>query len=808
MITQLRFALRGLWKNRGFSTVAVLSLALGIGATTALFNVVYGVLISPYPYKQPEKIWSPHFLTSKGDDIWANYHANEFATFAKLPAFSEAMGTRPEGDMLLTGEFSPQMLYGVSVTANAFEFLGVPAILGRGLLPSDLGENGEPADVIVLGYPTWQRLFNGSPEAIGKMLRLNDHIYTVVGVMPPRFHWWTDGFWKVLSENEGPNVRQRVPIARLKPGVAPAVAEQQIAAFHIALQKEGSKNVPKDEFKTKLVNYLDMTVASGEMEKALWILFGAVILLLSIACANVANLQLARGSTRVREMAIRVSIGASRWALIRQLLGENLLLALIGGALGWLLAFWATQAIAALIPPWFIPGEARIESNIWALIFSTSVSMVTGILFGLAPAFQASHVDLSENLKDSAAGSGAGARGVWTRKALVVAEISLSMVLLVAAGLMARTFIALHSVELGFRPDNVISVGLLLPETRYGTLEQRNRFALEFLERAKSIRGVQAACIGNGGMPFNGFDTTVEVPGASDTEKPHAQLVLASADYLKAMGIPLLMGRELTPREVQDSSELALINKAALNLWPAGENPIGKRVKLDMLLNPGRAARPESASGWVTIVGVIGDTRSGLRSAARPQFVVPFTLIARSGRTLIVRTTSEASVISNSLREQLRQMDREQPLSGAATFQEIIARQTAQPRFTMAVFSAFAIVGLMLAAFGIYSVLSFFVAQRTRELGVRMALGARWHDVLALVVNSGSRLLVVGLVIGVALSFASARLLSQQLYEIKPTDPITYIIVALALSAVGIIACIVPASRAARVNPIEALRHD
>jgi putative ABC transport system permease protein len=549
-------------------------------------------------------------------------------------------------------------------------------------------------------------------------------------------------------------------------------------------------------------------VASGEMEKALWILFGAVILLLSIACANVANLQLARGSTRVREMAIRVSIGASRWALVRQLLGENLLLALIGGALGWLLAFWATQAIAALIPPWFIPGEARIESNVWALIFSASVSMVTGILFGLAPAFQASHVELSESLKDSAAGSGTAARGVRTRKVLVVAEVSLSVVLLVAAGLMARTFIALQTVNLGFRPENVVSADLQLPPSRYDTLEKRNRIALELLDRAKTIPGVQAVSIGNGGMPFYGRDSAIEIPGGHAEENPRVRIILAGADYLKAMAIPLVMGREATAREVQDGAELALINKAALTFWPEGENVIGKRVKLDIFEKPGRALAKNGITGWVTIVGVIGDARPGLRSTPKPAIVVPFTLFAPNSRTIIVRANAEAAVIGNSLREQLRQIDREQPLSNVEPLRDAIAREAAQPRFTMAVFSAFAVVGLALAAFGIYSVLSFFVAQRTREIGVRMALGARWHDVLALVVNSGTRLLVIGLAIGLALSFASARLLAQQLYEIKPSDPITYIVVALALSCVGIIACVVPASRAARVNPIEALRHD
>jgi len=479
----LRFALRQLLKYPGFTAVAVLTLALGIGATTAIFSVVYGVVISPYPYAKPGEIWTPGLRTTSSDQKMRPYRVGECLEMAKLPGFSAVMATAPE-DMLLTGAFAPESLRTVHVSGNAAAFLGVSPAIGRAIGPSDLRADGEPEPVTVLSFRLWQRLFEGRPEALGQTLRLNDQSYTIIGVMPPRFGWWTsDGAWIPLGLNSQEQ-RGVFPITRLKPGVDASVAQQQLHALQLQLAKDNPSGFPKEEFTSTLTNYLDLTVASGEMEQSLRLLFGAVGFLLLIACANVANLQLARASSRAREMAVRLSLGAQRSRLVRQLLTESVLLSLAGGGLGLAFALGITKLMVILMPGFYIPGEARIEVNSYVLVFCIALSMLTGILFGLVPALQSSRPNLTDALKDEGRGS-SGAAGGRIRATLVVIEVALSVVLLVSAGLTIRGFFALQQVNPGFRPEQVLTVNLPLPPKRYDTWERRNRFAGELLERVR-----------------------------------------------------------------------------------------------------------------------------------------------------------------------------------------------------------------------------------------------------------------------------------------------------------------------------------
>src|SRR6266540_3372610 len=806
----LRFGVRMLLKRPGFTLVAALTLALGIGATTALFSVVYGVLISPYPYAKPEGIWTPGLRTAQSNQRMRPYRLNEYLEMARLPLFADVMATAP-GRALLTGEYAPETLQANRVSGNAFNFLGVPPLLGRTIQPSDIRPDGEPEPVTVLSFRRWQKLFGGDPNAIGKTLRLNDQPHTIIGVMPPRFGWWTDnGLWLPLGTvSRDPQVV--FPITRLKPGVSPVAAEQQLHSLQLELAKTNPSGFPRDAFTTQLTNYLDITVASGTMQRSLQLLFGAVGLLL-IACANVANLQLAKATARTREMAIRLSMGARRGQIMRQLLTENVLVSLLGGLLGLLFAYWITQLMVALMPSVSVPTEARIEVNRYVLFFCVTVSALTGILFGLAPALQSSRPDLVAALKDDARSSGASAGG-RTRAALVVIEVALSVVLLVGAGLTIRSFVALQQVDLGFRPERVMSVGLPLPPQRYATWEQRNRFARELLERVKGLPGVQAATIGVGGLPFGGPQSTFALDGQADAETRRITMNLVSADYLSALSIPLRQGRMLAEREIAAAEPSAVINEAAAKLWPAGENPIGRRLKLDALERPGSpdVLTPPNASPYVTIVGVIGDTRNDdIRSDPRPAVLIPYTLLAPSQRLLAVRIQGDSNSLVNALRAQVRAMDKEQPVNGPTTFDEILGFRTAQPRFIMALFSLFAALGLALAMAGIFSVLSYLVSMRTREIGVRVAMGARPRDILYLIFRAGGKLVVVGLVVGILASLGVTRLLGSQLelFRARAIDPVSFLGVAVLLLAVAAAACFIPARRATKVDPVVALRQD
>lgn len=811
MLQDLRFGVRMLLKHKGFTLVAVLTLALGIGATTALFSVIYGVLISPYPYAQPQEIWAPGLVSVKANQRLRPYPLTVYQEMAKLPAFAEMMATSP-GGVLLTGEYAPENFAGVRVSGNAFQFLGVPPLLGRTIQPADIRANGDPEPVAVLSFQRWQKLFNGDPNALGKTLRLNDEVYTIIGVMPPRFGWWTDnGVWLPLG-TIARDAQMVFPIARLRPGVTPTAAEGQLHTLHLAVAKDPAARFPNEAFTTRLTNYLDITAASGEMKRSLQLLFGAVGFLLLIACANVANLQLAKATARAREMSIRLALGAGRGQLVRQLLTESVLLSLLGGVLGLLFAYWITHLMVTLMPSNFVPNEARIEVNGRVLFFSLGLSLLAGILFGLLPALQSSRQNLVEALKDEGRGSSAVAGGKL-RAGLVVAEVALAVVLLVSASLTIRSFVALQKVELGFQPERVINVGLPLPPKRYATLEQRNRFAHQLLERVKNLPGVEAATLGNGGLPFGGPESTYAIDGQAGAETRSITMNTVGADYLRTLGIPLRQGRMLTEQEVASANPVAVINEAAAQLWPTGENPIGRRIQLNELSKPRQSniLTPPEASPYVTVVGVIGNTRNDdLRVEAKPAVFVPYTLYAPPGRTLAIRAQHDPRSLSNALRAQVRQIDAEQPLNGPTTFEEILGFRTAQPRFTMWLFSLFATLGLVLALAGIYSVLSYLVAMRTREIGVRMAMGAQQSDILRLILRAGGRLVALGLIIGSIASLVMARLLGSQLnlFQISHADPLSFLVVAVLLGIVAAAACFIPARRATKVDPLVALRYD
>jgi putative ABC transport system permease protein len=629
--------------------------------------------------------------------------------------------------------------------------------------------------------------------------------------MPSRFGWWTsDGLWLPLINN--PNDPARVfPIARLKPGVEPSVAREQLQSLQEELARGNPDGFPREAFQATLTNYLDITAASGEMRQTLQLLFVAVGFLLLIACANIANLQLARATGRTREMAIRLAIGAKRGRLVRQLLTESVLLSALGGVLGLVFAVAITRLTVVLMPGFNVPNEARIGINGNVLLFCATVSIVTGIVFGLVPALQSTRPNLAGTRKDERTAAGSIRGGVF-RSSLVIAEVALSVVLLVGAGLTVRSFVALQRVDPGFRPENVVTANVPMPASRYATLEQRNRFSQELLERVASVPGVEAVQIGNGGTPFAGPQSGYSIEGRSGSDSRPLTVNLISADYLKTIGIALRRGRMLDADDVRRADRYCVINETAARLWPAGEDPLGRQLHVDLLAGgPGPAYFPSNSSPVFTVVGICADTRNnGLINETQPTVYVPFTTVAPPERTLAVRTRAEPAAVFNTLREVLRSMDPLLPLGNTRTIEQSMAEQRLQPRFTMALFSLFAGLGLVLATVGLFSVVAYLVTRRTREIGVRMALGAQRGDVLRLVLMDGGRLASLGIVLGAVSSVGATRLLGSRvtLFGVDGFDPWSFAIVIGLLVLVTLTACWLPARRAARVDPMEALRSE
>jgi putative ABC transport system permease protein len=814
ILQDLRYGQRMLRNRPGFSAMVVLVLALGIGATTAIFSVVNAVLLRPLPYTEPDRLMmvfstverdghSSSTGTVFGPDFieWRE----QCRTCAQMAAY---VGTWPGN---LTGGTEPERVRIARVTDGLFATLGAKPALGRTFLPEETGRplfgNDSPpvgSTAVILSYSVWQRRFGGDPSVIDRAVRIEGDNCTVVGVMPDGFNFPNEAeVWlpAALSARRD-NAFLRV-IARLQAGATEAQAQAELAAIASRLEQE----FPQTN-RGVGVNLVPLQAhVVGDVRTSLFVFLGAVSFVLLIACANVANLLLARAAGRQPEMAIRMALGASRWRIVRQLLTESLLLALLGGGLGLLLALWGLNLLVAVAPQ-EIPRLNAIVVDRWVLGFTLLISILTGIIFGLAPALQSSKPDLNTALKDGGRRTTGSTFRHRLRSLLVIAEVSLALVLLIGAGLLLKSFTRLRETSLGFNPDHVLTASVTLPESSYPKTAQVKAYYQQSLARLAARPEVQAVGIvsalplGKNGARIQG-DLTVEGEAAARDGVMASKLAIG-ADYFQAMGIPLLKGRLFDERDTEISAGVLIISESlARNLWP-DEDALGKRLNIGF-----------SGETWREAVGVVGDVRQDEVGAPLAQAIYqPVLQVADSRRwmlsdmTFVARTTTAPQGFAADLRSELQAVDKDLPLYDIAVMQQVIAQKVADPRFYTLLLGGFSTLALILAAAGIYGLIAYSVSQRTHEIGIRMALGAQAGDVVKLVVAQGMKLVLMGLVSGLAGAYALTRVLEGFLYQVSVTDPTTFALLALLLAVVALLACYLPARRATKVDPMTALRYE
>jgi len=808
-VQDVRYALRMLAKNPGFTIIAVLTLALGIGANTAIFSVVNGVMLNPLPYPQPNRLVSMYRKVFGFEQGSVPYLS--FQDWQKQNRTTEAMASYRDDNYNLTGMGEAERVHVGQVSAEFFPVLGEKPIMGRFFNPDDDRPGASP--VIVLGEGFWKRKFGGAPDVLGKTILLNGIGYTVIGVVRDNFKIFTEGqVYVPIGQWNDPTFRDRTismgmdVVARLRPGVTVAQARADMDS----VAREQAVDYPNSNGGMGITTIPLLQDLVGNRKPILLILLGAVGFVLLIACVNVANLLLARATGRARELAIRLALGATQGRIIRQLLTESILVALAGGVLGLAIAAWGTGAMLKLLPA-ALPRMDEIGIDGRVLAFTFGASLLAGILFGLAPALKISRTDVQASLKEG------GRSVVRTRNraqgVLVVAEIAMALVLLVGAGLMIRSVAQLWRVKPGFDPRNAVEFSIALAPDKTSEAAKIRATYRQLLDGLETTPGVEAASLLAGSLPLKGGDSDFpfwlegQPKPAIESQMSLALWYATTPNYLKAMRIPLLRGRYLTARDNETAPSVMVIDEEFARQYFGGENPVGKHVNIDML-----NVSPE-------IVGVVGHVKHwSLDESTRPihaEMYLPFMQISDkflplvvNGATVIVRTKGAPAAALGAIREEVSKLDSRQVMYDAMTMEEVVTRSVRAQRFSMILLGAFASLALLLASIGIYGVISYLVGQRVNEIGIRMALGAQRKDILRMIVGEGARLAAIGAGIGILAALGLTRLMASQLYAVSVTDPITFTGVAIILVGVALFACYIPARRAMRVDPMVALRYE
>ncbi len=797
----VRYGLRVLLKQPGFTLVAVIALALGIGANTAIFSVVNSVLVRPLPFANSDRlvmIWESNPQQNSFREAVA---ASNFLDWQAQNTVFEHIAAFRQDNFNITGTDRPEQMPGCRTNAGLFQVLGIQPLMGR-----TFQDDGQEPPSVVISKGLWTRLFASDPGIIGRKMVVNGEPLTIGAVMPAGFDFpegnnlWVRSRYKVpenpLNVNQDPATdrghQYMQAIALLKQGVAIEQAQAEMDAIGSRLEQQ----YPDDNTgrRTSLVSLREEEV--GQVRPILLILFGTVGFVLLIVCANVANLLMVRAASRQKEIAIRIALGASRQRIAQQLLTESVMLALAGGGLGLLVALWGISPLVALIPA-DIHGMQNIGVDARVLAFTMTISLLTGVIFGLLPAMQASKTDLNESLKASSRGSTEGRRGASLRSALIVAEIALSLVLLIGAGLMIKSFIRLQQVDLGFATENALTMRLTLPQAKYPEKRDQARFFQQALQQIQAAPGVElAAAISRLPLTSGNSSRSIMIEGRDAQNSPSADYRVISHDYFRAMSIPVLKGRPFTERDNAEAAGSVIINETAARLYWPDEEPVGKRLQIE-------------GDEWFEIIGVVGDVKHlGQDSKTRPEVYASYLKRPWPFMTIIARSPQNAAALGETLREAVLAVDRDQPVYEIKTVEQLVSRSVARRRSNMLLLGIFAVVAMVIAAVGLYGVMSYSITQRKHEIGIRIALGANRRDILRMVLGYGLTLALIGVAIGAVAALMLTRLIESLLFGVSATDPATFLLLSLILVGVALGACALPARRATRVDPMIALRYE